>query len=118
MPTTDEIATQPLHPVAVELLVRINAAHAAVETWPRAFADADVAQVRLTLPAVVALSAFLEGHSQEAISIIGTIALEVWSGSDFYVEAGQSFVAGDLASARTKWESGNAAWAHASVPAA
>ncbi len=118
MPTIDAIATQPLQPVAVELLARIDAAHAAVKTWPRAFADADVAQVRLTLPAVVALSAFLEGHSQEAISIMGTVALEVWSGSDFYVEAGQSFVAGDLANARTKWESGNAAWTHASVPAA
>jgi hypothetical protein len=118
MPTTDAIATQPLQPVAVELLARIDAAHAAVTTWPRAFADADVARVRLTLPAVVALSAFLEGHSQEAISIMGTVALEVWSGSDFYVEAGQSFVAGDLANARTKWESGNAAWTHASVPAA
>jgi hypothetical protein len=118
MPTTDEIATQPLPPIAVELLARINAAHAAIETWPRAFAEADVARVRLTLPAVIALSAFLEGHSQEAISIIGTIALEVWSGSDFYAEAGQSFIAGDLAGARTKWDSGNAAWARASVPAA
>jgi hypothetical protein len=116
MPTTDAIVTQPLHPVAVELLARIDAAHAAVGTWPRAFADGDVAQVRLTLPAVVALSAFLDGHSQEAISIMGTIALEVWSGSDFYVEAGQSFVAGDLTNARAKWESGNTAWAHASVP--
>jgi hypothetical protein len=113
MPDTDE-RTTPLQPLALELVERIDAAYAALAAWPRAFAEADVGRVRSTLPAVSALSAFLEAHSQEAISIIGTIALELWSGSDFYVEAGRSFVAGDLAGTRSKWDSGNAAWAHAS----
>jgi hypothetical protein len=115
MPTPDEIATNLDHPIAAELLERMNAAYIAIEGWPRAFAEADVERIRLTLPAVSALSAFLAAHSSEAISIIGTVALELWSGSDFYEEAGRSFIAGDVAGARSKWASGNAAWAHASV---
>ena len=114
MLATDE-RSSPLPSLAVELLERINAAYASLESWPRAFAEADVERIRTSLPAVGALSAFLESHSQEAISIIGTIALELWSGTEAYVEAGRSFVTGDLAGARAKWDTGNAAWAHAGV---
>ena len=114
MLATDEHSS-PLQSLAVELLERINAAYASLESWPRAFAEGDVERIRTSLPAVSALSAFLESHSQDAISIIGTIALELWSGTDSYVEAGRSFVTGDLAGARAKWDSGNVAWALASV---
>jgi len=115
MPTPDETATGLDHPLAGQLLERMNAAYMAVEGWPRAFAEADVERIRLTLPAVSALSAFLAAHSAEAVSIIGTVAIELWSGSDFYEEAGRSFIAGDVAGARSKWDSGNAAWSHAGV---
>ena len=111
--TGDQAAV--LQPLSIQLLERINAAYAALEQWPRAFDASDVDQIRTSLPAVGALSSFLEAHSQEAISIIGTMALELWSGSDFYVEAGRSFIAGDLAGARSNWDAGNAAWAHAAT---
>ena len=117
MSTPDEITTSALQPIAAELLRRINAAYAAIDTWPGAFQVGDVERIKATLPAVGDLSAFLAAHTQESIQIVGTIAVELWSGSDFYLEAGRSFIAGDSAATWSKWNAGNSAWAKAGAVA-
>jgi hypothetical protein len=115
MQTLDGFDAPSSESIAAELLERINAAYAALDGWPQAFRTADIESVRRTLPALIALSTFLEDQSDAAIAIIGSVALEVWSGSDYYCMAGRSFVAGDVTTARSNWEAGNAAWAKAAV---
>ena len=117
MSIPDEITRGALQPIAAELLRRINAAYAALDSWPAAFQVGDVERIEATLPAVGDLSAFLAAHTQESIQIVGTIAVELWSGSDFYLEAGRSFIAGDSATTWSRWNAGNSAWAKASTAA-
>jgi len=118
MQSPDEASATPSRSLAVELVRRIDAAHAALQSWPSAFATGDVENVRRTLPAVTALSSFLEEYGSEAIAAIGSVVLELWGGIDYYAAAGRSFIAGDVVSARSNWDSGNAAWAKASVASA
>ena len=118
MQSPDEVSTTQPRSLGAELGRRIDAAHAALQGWPAAFATVDVDTVRRTLPAVTALSSFLEEHGTEAIAGIGSVVLELWGGIDYYAAAGRSFIAGDTDSARANWDSGNAAWEKASVASA
>ena len=118
MQPPDDASATHARSLAAELGRRIDAAHAALQSWPSAFATGDVETVRRTLPAITALNAFLEDHGSEAIAGIGSVVLELWGGIDSYAAAGRSFIAGDVVAARANWDSGNAAWAKASVASA
>jgi len=118
MQPPDEASATHARSFGAELVRRIDVAHAALQGWPAAFATGDVETVRRTLPAVTALSSFLEEHGSEAIAGIGSVVLELWGGIDYYAAAGRSFIVGDVVSARANWDSGNAAWAKASVVSA
>ncbi len=117
MQPPDDTSATHSRSLATELGRRIDAAHAALQSWPSAFATGDVENVRRTLPAVTALCSFLEDHGSEAIAGIGSVVLDLWGGIDCYAAAGRGFIAGDVVSARANWDSGNAAWAKASVVA-
>jgi hypothetical protein len=80
MQTPDEASATQSRSLAAELVRRIDAAHAALQSWPSAFATGDVENIRRTLPAVTALSSFLEEHGSEAIAGIGSVVLELWGG--------------------------------------
>jgi hypothetical protein len=109
----DEASAVPSPSVAGELVRLIDAAHAALEGWPSAFASGDVETIRRTMPSIAALNAFLEDHGTEATRLIGSVVLELWAGADSYAAAGRSFVDGDVGAARANWDGGNAAWAKA-----